>query len=76
MTTIRSWLAPLAVALAVFACGAGVEAAPERSAGPAATVPLSTAQPIPPLALEALVDATVRQAMERDHIAGVTVAIV
>ena len=33
-------------------------------------------QPIPPGELEAMVDATVRQAMERDHIAGVTVSVV
>ena len=76
MLTIRPRLARHAIALALFGSGAWANVAPALSAQPAATPPLSPDQPIPPVALEALVDATVRQAMERDHIAGVTVAVV
>lgn len=70
MLTIRSRLARAAMALALFAPGgwATAQAAPKA--------PLAPDQPIPPAALEAMVDATVRQAMARDHIAGVTVAVV
>ncbi|THD62731.1 serine hydrolase [Phenylobacterium sp.] len=47
-------------------------------AQPTATAParLAPIQSMPPAELEALVDAAVRQAMDRDHIAGVTVAVV
>ncbi len=38
--------------------------------------PLAPGQTIPPEQLQAFVDGVVRQAMERDHIAGVTVAVV
>jgi CubicO group peptidase (beta-lactamase class C family) len=65
MSTIRSRLAGAALALTLV-----------TFAHPASAAPLPTDQPIPPAALEALVDATVRQAMERDHIAGVTVSVV
>ena len=66
-----------ATALAAFAVPAiGAPPAPATPAAPASPTLLSPDQPIPPLALEALVDATVRQAMERDHMAGVTVAVV
>jgi CubicO group peptidase (beta-lactamase class C family) len=61
---------------AALALSGGARAAPVLPAQPTATAPLSPDRPIPPVALEALVDATVRQAMERDHIAGVTVAVV
>ena len=37
---------------------------------------LAPGEPIPPVELEAMVDGLVRQAMTRDHIAGLTVAIV
>jgi len=80
MLAIRSRLVRLSLALALFAWGGSAPAAPEPVARPAAATaakaPLSPDQPIPPGALEPLVDATVRQAMERDHIAGVTVAVV
>ena len=77
MLTIRSSrLRRAAVALGFLAACGSAKAAPELSAQPAAAVPLRPDQPIPAVALEALVDATVRQAMERDHIAGVTVAVV
>ncbi len=38
--------------------------------------PLASAQPVPPAALEAFVDGLVRDAMAREHIAGITVAVV
>jgi CubicO group peptidase (beta-lactamase class C family) len=76
MLTVRSGWARAAAALAVFASAGLVGAAPAPSPPPPAAAPLTPDQPIPPLALQALVDATVRQAMERDHIAGVTVAVV
>jgi CubicO group peptidase (beta-lactamase class C family) len=82
MLKVRSRLARAALGLAVLACGGfgnaspAPPASPAVSAQPAATVPLARDRPIPPQALEALVDATVRQAMDRDHIAGVTVAVV
>ncbi|HEY2750846.1 serine hydrolase domain-containing protein [Phenylobacterium sp.] len=73
MLTIWSRLIRPVFAVALLASGGWADAAPSP---PVAAPPLSADQPIPPVALEALVDATVRQAMERDHIAGVTVAIV
>ncbi|HEY8003237.1 MAG TPA: serine hydrolase domain-containing protein [Phenylobacterium sp.] len=78
MPTVRSRLARAALAVGLIAAGGWANAA---SALPAPTVPptkapLSPEQPIPPAALEPLVDATVRQAMERDHIAGAAVAVV
>lgn len=76
MLTIRSRIARASIALALFASGGWANAGPAPPTAPAAAAPLSPDQPIPPVALEALVDATVRQAMERDHIAGVTVAVV
>jgi CubicO group peptidase (beta-lactamase class C family) len=76
MLTVRSRLTRHAMALALLASGGWADAAPALPTQSAATARLSRDQPIPPMALEALVDATVRQAMERDHIAGVTVAVV
>ncbi|HEY2358842.1 MAG TPA: serine hydrolase domain-containing protein, partial [Phenylobacterium sp.] len=76
MLTIRSCLTRTSIALALLASCGWANAAPTPAAQPAATAPLSPDQPIPLVALEPLVDATVRQAMERDHIAGVTVAVV
>jgi CubicO group peptidase (beta-lactamase class C family) len=76
MLTTRSRLARATAALGVLLLGGWASAAPAPPARPAATALLSPDQSIPPVALEALVDATVRQAMERDHIAGVTVAVV
>ena len=55
------------------AARAPVAAAP---AGPAPFTPLTAAAPMPPVQLEAFVDGVVREAMARDHIAGVTVSIV
>jgi CubicO group peptidase (beta-lactamase class C family) len=47
------------------------------SASPAPTGPrLTPGTPIPPAELEALVDGVVRQAMTRDHIAGLAVSVV
>ena len=76
MITIRSRLARPAMALAFIATGGFASAAPTPSARPAAPALLSPDQAIPPAALEALVDVTVRQTMAREHIAGVTVAVV
>ena len=76
MITIRSRLARPAMALALIATGGFASAAPTPSARPAAPALLSPDQAIPPAALEALVDVTVRQTMAREHIAGVTVAVV
>jgi CubicO group peptidase (beta-lactamase class C family) len=76
MLTMRSRLARAAIALGVLLPGGRASPALAPPARPAALATLSPDQPIPPVALEALVDATVRQAMERDHIAGVTVAVV
>ncbi|HZZ68230.1 MAG TPA: serine hydrolase domain-containing protein [Phenylobacterium sp.] len=77
MATLGSRLARAAMALCLFASAQGASAAPAAATPPPAPKPLlAPDQPIPPLALEALVDATVRQAMDRDHIAGVTVAVV
>jgi CubicO group peptidase (beta-lactamase class C family) len=70
---IRSRAALAATLLVVLVAGSSPDAANSQ---PNETPRLSPNQPIPPVALEALVDATVRQAMERDHIAGVTVAVV
>jgi CubicO group peptidase (beta-lactamase class C family) len=54
-----------------------VAASPSVATPPASPAPrLSPDQSIPPGELEALVDATVRQAMEQDHIAGVSVSVV
>jgi len=79
MLTIRSRLARAAIAVAALLSG-GWASAPARPAAAPAAAPaptlLTADQAIPPVALEALVDATVRQAMDRDHIAGVTVAVV
>ena len=75
MLTIRSSLVRVSFALVLLgSCGWA-----NTTLGPSAQSPqqpLSPDQPIPTGALEALVDATVRPAMERDHIAGVTVAVV
>lgn len=49
------------------------------AAGPSPAQPgarLSPGAPIPPVELEAFVDGVVRQAMDRDHVAGVEVAVV
>jgi CubicO group peptidase (beta-lactamase class C family) len=51
-------------------------AAKPATAGPAPFTPLTAAAPMPPAELEAFVDGVVRQAMARDHIAGVTVSVV
>lgn len=55
-------------------------AAAARPAAPAAPVQpgarLGAGQPLPPVELEAFVDGLVKDAMQRDHIAGVTVSVV
>ena len=56
------------------AVAAPTPAAPVIPARPGAR--LAPGQPIPPAELEAFVDGVVRQAMARDHIAGVTVSVV
>lgn len=81
MPTLRRHLARAGMALAaLLAPCEWTSAAPAPSSSIAlptvTTGPLSPDQSIPLAALEPLVDATVRQAMERDHIAGVTVAVV
>ncbi|HEY0435845.1 MAG TPA: serine hydrolase domain-containing protein [Phenylobacterium sp.] len=72
MLSIRSRLARCALAFCLLTPSGLAIASP----APSPAAPLTPDQPIPPVALEALVDATVRSAMERDHIAGVTVAVV
>ena len=49
---------------------------PQPVAPPAPTAKLTTGQAIPPAELEAFVDGRVREAMAREHIAGVTVSVV
>ncbi|HEY3948157.1 serine hydrolase domain-containing protein [Phenylobacterium sp.] len=71
MRKLRSRLARVGVALGIIVSASLAVAAPTSP-----PLPLPPDQDIPPVALAALVDATVRQAMERDHIAGVTVAVV
>jgi CubicO group peptidase (beta-lactamase class C family) len=54
--------------------------APQAAPAPAAAVPASTVipvgAPLPPVALEAFIDGMVADAMAREHIAGVSVAVV
>jgi len=77
MATIRSRLVRTATALTFLVTAGWANAAPTaKAAAPGVAAPLRPDQSIPPMALEALVDATVSQAMERDHIVGVTVAVV
>jgi len=63
--------AALALAASPSAPPASVAAAP-----PAIARRLTPDQPIPPAELDALADGVVRQAMARDHIAGVAVSVV
>jgi CubicO group peptidase (beta-lactamase class C family) len=56
---------------------AAVAAVPASRAQPQIAAPrLLPSQPMPPAELEALVDGVVRQAIDQDHIAGVTVSVV
>ena len=71
--------APHASAPAATPSVAPTKPAPKPAAPTAAAPPpvrLSTATPLPPAELEAYLDGVVRDAMDREHIAGVTVAVV
>ena len=71
MPTKRVRVRLAAMALAVFSA-----AWPAGSAEPAPAPRLAPSQPIPPAELEALADGAVRQADARDHVGGVSVAVV
>jgi CubicO group peptidase (beta-lactamase class C family) len=71
MTNVAARLARLAAVLLLTLPGAVLA----QSAAPA-PARLAADQPIPPAELEALADGAIRQAMDRNHIAGVTIAVV
>lgn len=72
----------IAAAIAILALGPSLAQTPVRSPSPAPPeiamlrAPHTPGTPIPPTELEPFVDGVVRAAIARDHIAGVTVAIV
>jgi CubicO group peptidase (beta-lactamase class C family) len=70
--------APIAAPIATPAATATDHGAPAggRRAAPVAVLASSTVAPLPPADLEAYVDGVVRDRMARDHIAGVTIAVV
>jgi CubicO group peptidase (beta-lactamase class C family) len=70
--------APIAASTATATAAAAPAAAgsPATTAPAPSPVPASSAAPLPPADLEAYVDGVVRDRMARDHIAGVTIAVV
>lgn len=84
-TTARAKAAsrPAATATGAAPATAGGPASPAAPVGAVPALPvtasgarLSPAEPLPPAELEAFVDGVVKDAMGRDHIAGVTVSVV
>jgi CubicO group peptidase (beta-lactamase class C family) len=77
VAALAAFGAMIAAAVAVAASTPAPKPAPAPAPAPPAEAPrLSAGQPIPPDELDALVDGVVRQAMTRDRIAGLSVAIV